>query len=357
MILLIVRINSNGVTGKFLFNSAIRSATAMIFGYAIGLFGLFTAMTNAKTSLFLYFALGVFPSWAFDAFRRRARELFQQKETGCESLPICLVDGVDDGTIDRLAEVGVWDIQHLASADAPDLVMRTLFPLQRVLDWIDQAVLISYVKNQISEFRRQGVRSAIELLTIYGDATGRFSKDAQLVAEGEIEDPATREKRGREIMTLLSQKTSFSENSLYAIGRSLFEDGPLNRIWDSWQEVDPTKRHASHQQRVQSTETDRLSHFASLMVDVALKTVTVKYTGTASLIQAAIDGSPLSFSGETADGSVAPDVDHDLTWSVEGAPGSSYRIEITAPAEAVWPYPHTLQGNHDEGVHRFRVDS
>ena len=233
------RINSNGVTGKFLFNSAIRSAIAMIFGYAIGVFGLFAAATNAKTGLFLYFAVGVFPSWAFDAFRRRAKELFQQKETGCDVLPLCLVDGVEDGIIDRLAEVGVWDIQHLASADAPDLVMRTVFPLQRVLDWIDQAVLIKYVKNDISAFRRQGMRSAIELLAIYGDATGRMETDPERVKKGNLEDPKIRKERAEKILDVLSQKTSFSKDSLYAIGRSLFEDAPLQRIWGYWQHVVP----------------------------------------------------------------------------------------------------------------------
>ncbi len=274
-LLVIGRLNSSALTGKFLLTSSIRSGISLLLGYVVGVFGLFSAITTPKASLFLYFALGLFPSWALGALRNKAKEVFQPAETGCEVLPLCLVDGVEDGVIDRLAEIGITDVEHLATAEPVEFALRTLYPFNRVLDWVDQAILINYVKHAIADFRRQGIRSSIELATLYGDATLRMgtstgvkpypattagpsatSETSSSNTEGQrppsenntqvidLEDSVARQTRAKAIITSLSQKTTFSEQSLYAIGRSLFEDYLVNRIWAYWQHVAEETRSA-----------------------------------------------------------------------------------------------------------------
>lgn len=126
--LFVSRLNSSSLTPKFLLRMSLSAAVAMVLGYVAGELGTFRQMVSENQSLFFYFALGLFPGWAAQAMRKTARDLFQPAEEGCDHLPLCLVDGLDDETVDGLAEIGIWDIQHLACSNPVDVILRSLTP-------------------------------------------------------------------------------------------------------------------------------------------------------------------------------------------------------------------------------------
>jgi hypothetical protein len=132
---------------------------------------------NLATVLFL---TGLFHKWAFDALRRRARKLFGQPEPETVELPINAIEGIDDVHADLLSEYGVSTVQHIATAEPGELCERTLLPLDRITDWIDQALLVSYLKKNVLSARALGLRGAIDLVRIYEQAalapTGPMSK-------------------------------------------------------------------------------------------------------------------------------------------------------------------------------------
>lgn len=227
--LFVSRLNSSSLTPKFLLRMSLSAAGAMVLGYVAGELGTFRQMVSENQSLFFYFALGLFPGWAAQAMRRKARDLFQPAEEGCDHLALCLVDGLDDETADRLAEIGIWDIQHLACSNPVDVILRSLYPANRVLDWIDQAILIAYVRNKITTFRELGVRSAVELALLYEDLT----IDPATTAE-----EAARKARAEKTVDVLSQKTSMPRESILLIGRYFFEDHTVDVIWRLWQQTD-----------------------------------------------------------------------------------------------------------------------
>lgn len=186
---IVARLYASALTSRFLMSSAIGSASAVVMGWVFGSIGLSVLAIDAKsfnlaTVLFL---TGLFHKWAFDALRRRARKLFGQPEPETVEMAIDSIEGVDDVHADLLSEYGVSTVQHLATAEPGELCERTLLPLDRIADWIDQAILVSYLKKNILAARALGMRSAIDLVMIYDRAVaepeGAMSKLLDSFAE------------------------------------------------------------------------------------------------------------------------------------------------------------------------------
>lgn len=172
------RLNASALSGKYLMNGTLRTAIGLTLGFAAGAVDLF-AFLNQGQKPFLYVAIGLFPEWALSAVRDQARQVFKAPAPGDQPLSIQNVDGLDEDNSGRLAELGISDVQHLATADPREIAVTTLFPIRRVLDWIDQAILITYVRERIVAFRKAGVRSAMDLAYLFEHATGAAGTAAQ----------------------------------------------------------------------------------------------------------------------------------------------------------------------------------
>ena len=95
------------------------------------------------------------------------------------------LDGLNIWYESRLLEVGVEDMQHLATTDIVDLMLNTRIPVDRLVDWIDQALLYIRVDDKKTKhaiegktieiagdrttLRTYGIRSATDLLDLLGD--------------------------------------------------------------------------------------------------------------------------------------------------------------------------------------------
>jgi hypothetical protein len=227
MLLVISRLNSKALTSMFFMVSAVRSAIALVLGFVAADTNLFSGLSSNQ-GLFVLFFIGLFPSMAMDAIRQRAQQLFKPSTPGCDVLPLCLIDGIDDGIADRLAETGIWDVEHIATADAFKLTAQTLYPLRRVIDWMDQALLINYVRGNVVHFRACGVRGAIDFAALYRDATGLKTDPTQQAYLASLTD------RAQKLVQALAQKTNLQEATIYTIGRNVYEDAVVNFIWNLW---------------------------------------------------------------------------------------------------------------------------
>ncbi|HEX7809216.1 MAG TPA: hypothetical protein VF608_10840, partial [Thermoanaerobaculia bacterium] len=170
---MISRLYASALSSRFLMSNAIGSASAVVMGWVFASIGLSVLDVDPKsfnlaTVLFL---TGLFHKWAFDALRRRARKLFGQPDPEGVELPLDTIEGIDDVHADLLSEYGVSTVQHLATAEPGELCERTLLPLDRLTDWIDQAILVTYLKRHILLARTLGIRSAIDLVMIHTRAT------------------------------------------------------------------------------------------------------------------------------------------------------------------------------------------
>ncbi|HEY0373048.1 MAG TPA: hypothetical protein VGD79_13675, partial [Thermoanaerobaculia bacterium] len=121
----------------------------------------------ALASNAVLFMMGLFHNMAIESLRSRARKLFGSSAVDSDELTITAVEGIDDTTAELLAEHGVATIQHLATSEPGDLCDRTILPLDRVIDWMDQALLIRYLKANITMARSLGIRAATDLALVH----------------------------------------------------------------------------------------------------------------------------------------------------------------------------------------------
>lgn len=224
--ILVGRINSGSVTGRFLVRLSLQCAAALVIGAVAGQTRLALALGSPNQALFFYFIVGLFPGWARTALRRRASAILTPDETGCGTLPLCLVDGLDEDIADRLWEQGMNDVQHLATADPVDLMLRTNYSPKRVLDWIDQAILIQYVRGKIAIFRGMGVRGAIDLCVLYGRAYATTAPPPP--QDREVKDAS-------ETLDALATKADMNRAALARIAAALSEDDNVRFVWLLWQ--------------------------------------------------------------------------------------------------------------------------
>ena len=91
--------------------------------------------------------------------------------------PLTHIDGLDLHERERLVMEGVGDIEALAHSDLVSNMVNTRLPIERLIDWTDQAVLILLLDSpdgetldeRISRLRALGIRTATGLLSVIDD--------------------------------------------------------------------------------------------------------------------------------------------------------------------------------------------
>lgn len=236
---MINRIHANALTVRFMFAAALRSAIAMIIGLTAGKVNLFGIKDQPALQGTLFFLAGLFTDWALTMLRARARTVFNQPDAPCDRLPLCYVDGLDDGVIDILDEIGIWDVQHLATSEPGELAVRTLYPFNRIIDWIDQAILISYFRRDIVEARKVGITGAIDLATLFSytleQPTAEMSTENNPELNGNTNKAANIAARADALLDELSKKMSMSREAIELICSNLYLDYTVEQLYRFWQ--------------------------------------------------------------------------------------------------------------------------
>lgn len=87
----------------------------------------------------------------------------------------------------RSLEEGVDDLQTLSTASLVELMLRVRVPVQRLIDWMDQAVLVLYLRHdkaRLDRVRMLGIRSACDLRDAWGDGQQEKRRAAIVAAFG-----------------------------------------------------------------------------------------------------------------------------------------------------------------------------
>lgn len=115
------------------------------------------------------FVIGVFPIVGLKAIQSLiALPLRSLLPSLKKEYPLSDLDGLNIWYESRLLEEGIEDMQNLATANIVDVMLRTRVPVDRLVDWIDQAILDLRVKDGEADsarqtLRRLGIRTATDL--------------------------------------------------------------------------------------------------------------------------------------------------------------------------------------------------
>ena len=173
---LLSRLNASALSPRFFVNSAVKASIAMLIGCAVG-HELFAGATSVggpgMPANMLCFLIGLFHPLAMKSLKKTAIKTFGGQVVVDADFPVVLIEGINDEAADLLEELGVSSVQHLATANVPELAERSLYPQERILDWVDQAILAVHTEGKLRELRAAGIHSATELLALaeYGKGT------------------------------------------------------------------------------------------------------------------------------------------------------------------------------------------
>jgi hypothetical protein len=167
----------------------------------IGTWAAVTAITsirsvdpNSKSLLVIGFVIGVFPRIAWQFIQGATKALMRKLSMSgvlpsMESrLPLSDLDGLTVWHEARLEEEDIENVPNMASAEIVDLMISTRFPPDRIIDWVDQAILFTYLgpdktgeKSEASPrrelLRQQGIRTATALIHAFDSSRERDDKD------------------------------------------------------------------------------------------------------------------------------------------------------------------------------------
>ena len=118
------------------------------------------------------FGLGFFPMRGLQLLRAATAPVARMVFSDDQRHGLDQLDGMTLWYESRFLEEGVDDLQTLATASLVELMLRVRVPVQRLTDWMDQAVLLLHLghdKQLLGRLRRLGIRSACDLQDAWGD--------------------------------------------------------------------------------------------------------------------------------------------------------------------------------------------
>ena len=125
------------------------------------------------------FMTGMLPGAALLWLEEKFAQLLKFSERGAPDLPLAMIEGLNRHHAVRLGEVGIDNAQNLAEADLVELILKTPFNPNQLIDWIAQARLYVYVKDDLDRLHRYGIRSAFDLAELAAD-DARIAKISEL---------------------------------------------------------------------------------------------------------------------------------------------------------------------------------
>jgi hypothetical protein len=137
-----------------------------------------------KFLLVLGFVIGVFPRVGWQVIQSGLKRLGSIIVPSLETqLPLRDLDGLTVWHEARFEEEDIENIPNMATADLVDLFINTRFPADRIIDWVDQAILYTTlgpdqdedadgVRKRLADF---GIRDATSLVENYKNSI--FHKD------------------------------------------------------------------------------------------------------------------------------------------------------------------------------------
>lgn len=141
--------------------------------------------TVEKFLLVFGFVIGVFPRVAWQVIQSGLKRVGSIIVPSLETqLPLRDLDGLTVWHEARLEEEDIENIPNMATADLVDLFINTRFPADRIIDWVDQAILYThlgpdpvdektmYPRKHLAE---HGIRNATSLVEDYNSS--KFHKD------------------------------------------------------------------------------------------------------------------------------------------------------------------------------------
>ena len=149
---------------------SMRIVLAVIGTWVVMVASLQLGLATQGQLLVIGFVIGVFPEVAWQIIQTAFSKTinFIHLKSMESDLPLSDLDGLTVWHEARLAEEDIENIPNMATTDLVELFINTRFPPERIIDWVDQAILYTQLGAENKGFRDvlrlQGIRTATSFL-------------------------------------------------------------------------------------------------------------------------------------------------------------------------------------------------
>jgi uncharacterized membrane protein len=185
----------------------------------------------------LGFVIGVFPRVAWQIIQEATKALMKRLKFASwvlprieSRLPLSDLDGLTVWHESRLEEEDIENIPNMARADIVDLMISTRFSPDRIIDWVDQAILFTHLGPDQKKDRRrgflrlQGIFTATSLIQAFKQAQSRSQSEAD-----ELEKILSKGLHGQ-IRTLMAAMKTEPNLDLICAWRSIQQADPKPKL-------------------------------------------------------------------------------------------------------------------------------
>lgn len=142
------------------------SVVALVVSFVIGKEGSINLFDFKASLTTVAFLTGMFPERLLQYLINMYQYLVNPDKLISNSLSLYRIEGISLSHKERLAEIGIDNAQNLSSSSLTQLCIETPFEARTLLDWIGQAKLLLYVKENMDALRSVGIRSAFDFMKV-----------------------------------------------------------------------------------------------------------------------------------------------------------------------------------------------
>lgn len=173
-------------------NAVVRVVSALVLVLVVDLALL--QELSPRTRVAVAFVIGFFPLVGLQALQKAAALALRTVVPSLRNdYPLSDLDGLSVWYEARLLELGIEDMENLATANLVDVTLHSRVPVARLVDWVDQAHLYLHLEPREASRRRSPDDSARRILRRLGIRTATALE--QVMAPGDDEDELRQELR------------------------------------------------------------------------------------------------------------------------------------------------------------------
>ena len=162
----------NDLAGSAYVAVSMRIVLAVIGTWVVMVASLQLGLATKGQLLVIGFVIGVFPQVAWQIIQTAFSKTisFIHLKSMESDLPLSDLDGLTVWHEARLEEEDIENIPNMATTDLVELFINTRFPPERIIDWVDQAILYTQLGAKNKGFRDvlrlHGIRTATSFLEV-----------------------------------------------------------------------------------------------------------------------------------------------------------------------------------------------
>jgi hypothetical protein len=154
-------------TGAYV-SASMRIVIVQLLAWALSL--AYPSSVTEQQQMVIAFIIGVFPDVGWQALIGLVKVPLKPIVPSLkQDYPLSDLDGLNLWYESRLMEEGIENLQNLVTANLVDLMLNTRIPVDRLVDWVDQAALYLHLGKEERDrsprqvLRRYGIRTATDL--------------------------------------------------------------------------------------------------------------------------------------------------------------------------------------------------